>query len=134
MNLHHLTELRRMAPEGKNLGTIWDYFLTNLGENSEFMAMGEFTRHAFLEAFVEEVSKKLFPKDGKVHHMMFKRIEDPKLVHGSFFMGHRPGGLFYFEDDHVGLLSVPEGHPSIEVRFLRFTGRSTRDFGPPSRN
>jgi hypothetical protein len=49
-------------------------------------------------------------------------------------MGGNLGGVIYFEDVQMGLVTVAEMPPSIDVKYARFSGKPARKIPTPSRN
>ena len=134
MDLTRLQELKQKLLHDKDLAPVWLYFLDHFAENPAFIALGERVDHPLVEAVIDQVSKQLFPRDGKVVGVLLTEIAEPKFLHGGFFMGLRPGGVFFYEDIGMGLLVVPDLPPSIEVKYARFSGRPMPKLGGPSVN
>ena len=134
MELTRLQELKQKLLHDKDLAPVWLYFLDHFAENPAFIALGERVDHPLVEAVIDQVSKQLFPRDGKVVGVLLTEIAEPKFLHGGFFMGLRPGGVFFYEDIGMGLLVVPDLPPSIEVKYARFSGRPMPKIGGPSVN
>lgn len=134
MDLSRLQELKHKLLHDKDLAPVWLYFLDHFAENPAFIALGERVHHPLIETVIEQVSKQLFPRDGTVMGTLLTQIDEPKFLHGGFFMGLRPGGVFFYEDINMGLLAVPDLPPSIEVKYARFSSRPLPKLGEPSRN
>jgi hypothetical protein len=129
VDLSKLTELKRILHEAKNFATVWDYFLTNFGEQPEFMKHGEPVREdELLQLVIREVCKGLFPdRDAILLRSRLIRIAEYKFVHGSLFLDDRLSGMLYFEDDHKGMMAVCWSANPPETKYARFTGRALFD-------
>jgi hypothetical protein len=134
MDLARLQELKNKLLHDKELAPVWLYFLDHFAENADFMALGNRIHHPLVETVIDRVSKQLFPRDGAVVGVLLTGLPEQKFLHGGFFMGLRPGGVFFYEDIGMGLLAVPDLPPSIEVKYARFSGRPMPKLGEPSRN
>jgi hypothetical protein len=134
VDLSRLQELKHKLLHDKDLAPVWLYFLDHFAENSDFIALGEQVQHPLVESVIQQVSKQLFPRDGAIVGMLLTQIDEPKFLHGGFFMGLRPGGVIFFEDVNMGLIAVPDLPPSIEVKYARFSSRPLPKLGEPSRN
>ncbi len=134
MHSNRLVELKQKLLHEKELAPIWLYFLDNCAEDQTFIELGDQTEHPTIEAVIHQVSRQLFPRNGTVSGLLLTRIAEEKFIHGAFFMGMRPGGLFFYEDINMGLLVVPDLPPSTEVKYARFSGRPLPKLGEPSKN
>jgi hypothetical protein len=134
MDLTRLRELKQKLLHDNELAPIWLYFLDHCAEDQAFIDLGDQIEHPMIEAVIHQVSKQLFPRDGAVSGVLLTRIAEEKFIHGAFFMGLRPGGLFFYEDINMGLLVVPELPPSKDVKYARFSGRPMPKLGEPSKN
>lgn len=135
MDLAGLHELKQKLLTAKEFAPIWSSFLDHFGEKPAFIALGDRTRHAFVEAVVAQVGHQLFGPDGTASNLTLTRLADQQFIHGGFLMGARIGGVLYFEDARVGLLVVAPPPPDIEVKYARFWGTPMpRPPVEPSRN
>jgi hypothetical protein len=134
MDLTRLEELKRKLVQDKALPPVWTFFLDHLGQDPAFIRLGEETRHEFVEAALAEVCRQLYPKAEAIVGLILTRLAEQQFLHGGFFVAGRPGGLFYFEDIRMGLITVAELPPSIEVKYCRFSGQPLRPPAPPSVN
>lgn len=135
MDLTRMQELKRKLLHDSQLPPVWVYFLDHFGEKEEFRVLGEPINHPFVEAVISEVGRQLFGPKHSVHNLILKRIDDQHFVHGGFTIGSHIGGVFYFEDEQMGLVMVAERPPSIEVKYARFSGQPLRRKIPePSNN
>lgn len=134
MDLTRIQELKHMLLHDKDLAPVWLYFMDHFAEDPEFIALGERVDHPLIEVVLDQVSKQLFPRDGKVVRVILTQLQEPKFLHGGFFMGLRPGGVIFYEDVNMGLVAVPDLPPSIEVKYARFSSRPLTKLGGPSVN
>ena len=132
MDLTRLQELKTKLLHDKVLAPLWKFFLDYLGEDPEFIALGDRTDHPFVTAVVAQVSQQMFPQAGPPAALLLTHLEKEQFVHGGFFVGNRPGGVFYYEDALVGLIAIADLPPSNETKFARFSGLPLRTAKPPS--
>jgi len=134
MDLALLQQLKEKLLHDVKLEPVWDYFMDHFAHRPEFIALGERTDHPFVEAVVAEVGKQLYAANGAINALLLTRIAKQHFVHGGFVMGGRVGGVIFFEDANIGLVTVTENPPSIEVKYARFSGRPLRKPCDPSPN
>lgn len=134
MNLELLEELKRKLQQEAELAPVWIYFLDHFGENPAFIALGERINHNFVEAVIAQVALQLYGDGCAIRNMILTRMPDRPFVHGGFSIDGRIGGVIYFEDAHIGLVTVTELPPSIDVRYARFSGQPLRKLPVPSNN
>ncbi len=134
MDLTRLQELKRKLLQDKALPPVWTFFLDHFGHDSEFIRLGEETRHSFVEAALAQVCRQLYPQAEAVAGLLLTRLAEQQFIHGGFIVAGRPGGLFYFEDVRMGLITIAEPPPSIDVKYARFSGHPARLPAPPSVN
>jgi hypothetical protein len=127
-----LQKLKQKLINDKDLAPVYAFFLDHFGENAKFMTLGDTFQHPMLETIVAQIGQQMFPRSGTVQSIRLIRLADEKFVHGSFIMGGRIGGVFYFEDCQTGLVTVPELPPSNEVKYARFSAKLQAP--EPSRN
>jgi hypothetical protein len=134
MDLTRLQELKQKLLNDKELAPVWGFFFDHFAEDPEFIALGQRTRHAFVEAVLAQVGPQMFPGAGPASGLLLTRLADQQFIHGGFFLGGRPGGVIYYEDARVGLITVANLPPSTEVKYARFSGMPLRGLQTPSRN
>jgi hypothetical protein len=124
MDLSGLAELKRLLHEAKTFSTVWDYFLTNFGEQAEFMDHGELVAEdELLQVVVKEVCKSLFPERRAILiRSRLIRIAEHHFVHGTIFLDDQLSGMLYFEDVHKGMMAVCWTKELRETKYVRFTG------------
>src|SRR5581483_3897588 len=98
MELSRLKELKNKLLHDKELAPVWKFFFDHLAEDPEFLALGERTEHAFVEAAVAQVGRQLYPHAPPAGSLLLTRLAEQQFIHGGFFVAGRPGGVFYFED------------------------------------
>jgi hypothetical protein len=126
MDLSLLANLKDKLANATNFSDVMVYFFDHFGEDSEFMALGEAGHVPFLETILAEVGKQLFKDSGLTSLAIdYRLVHLPKqnFVHGAVTMGGRPGNVIYFEDIHVGLLTVIWTMKPPETKYIRFSGR-----------
>jgi hypothetical protein len=126
MDLSRIDDLKGRLHEAKEFSRVWDWFLTNMGEDLEFMALGVPACDDFLMKVIEQIAAQIFGKRVPVNRMMLVRIPEKEFVHGSVMLNGVQGGVLYFEDIHKGMLCVT-GFADRETKFVRFTGRALYD-------
>jgi hypothetical protein len=134
MDASQLQELKQKLLHEQELAPVWSFFLSHFGEDPGFIALGERAGNPFVEAVVAQVGRQLFGQDGAVRGLLLTRVADQHFIHGGFSMGARIGGVFYFEDAHIGLVVVADAPPSTEVKYARFSSQPVRPPGKPSPN
>jgi hypothetical protein len=134
MDLSRLQELKTKLLHDKDLFPVWGFFLDHFGENPEFIELGEPDQDQFLESVVARATSQMFPRDGMVYTLRLVRLADEQFIHGGVNVDGRVGGVFFFEDVHVGLVAVSDHYPSDETKMARFSCRPYRRPGKPSRN
>ena len=129
MDLKRLNELRTKLANDKDLAPVWTFFMDHFAEDAGFIELGKVTRHSFVESVVAEVGSQMFPGDSSLVGLMLSPVPQTDFIHGVFMMGGRVGGVIYFEDSFVGLVSVCEHPGSIMVKYAHFSGRLVRPRG-----
>ena len=127
MDLTRLNELRERMHAARTFSDVWDYFLKHLGENPEFIALGQRASDPFLESVLSEVGRQLFGRPVEVHDLMLTRIEEYGFIHGTACIEDRLTSALYFEEIHKGMLAVVWSARPPETKFVRFTGRALYD-------
>ena len=122
MDLANLDVLKEKLRNEKELAPVWEYFLSEFGEQPAFASLCEPTQSTFLELVATQISQQLFTKEGKVEALRLMRVPEHKFIHGGCFINGCIAGMLYFEDIELGLLSACEKAPSINVHYARFSG------------
>jgi hypothetical protein len=123
MDLTGLATLKERLIQAENFGTVWEYFLDHFGDDPAFIALGEPTRDAFLEAALTQVGKELFQGDVQLADLLLTRLPEHQFVHGGCTVNGRLANVLYFEDIHTGLLAIVMSMAPAETKLVRFTGR-----------
>lgn len=126
MDLQILETLKEKLLNSQEFTEIFSFFMDHFGENPEFMALGERTRHPFLESVVTQVGGQMMGRSIAVGPIDFIRVPAQQFIHGGFALEGRIGNVFYFEDILVGLVTVTPYLERGETKFARFTGRPLR--------
>jgi hypothetical protein len=132
MDLSLLATLKDKLIHGKDFSEVWHYFFDHFGEKPEFIALGERTQDAFLEAALAQVGRQLFGKRVALTNLLLTRLPEQEFIHGGCVLGGKMANVIYFEDIHAGLLAVIMSFAPSDTRMIRFTGR--RASGEPSSN
>lgn len=115
-----LEKFREVLVKGDNFGDIYNYFMDNFGENSDFLQYGKVKKNPQLKQIMETVAEKLFKRDVEIIHLMLHKISKPPFLHGPCFINGKMASVFYFEDIRVGMLIVAQFDG--ETKFIRFSG------------
>jgi hypothetical protein len=122
MDLTKLATLKEKLVSAKEFAEVWTYFLDHLGENPEFMALGERVQDRFLERVLSEIGKQLFGRTVQVRDTAFIHLPEHGFVHGALTLEDRPGSVFYFRDIRQGLVVLVWSLAPTETKFARFSG------------
>ncbi len=126
MDLALLATLKDKLATATNFSEVMVYFFDHFGEDVAFMGLGETGRVPFLESILAEVGKQLFKDSGLATlaiEFRLVRLVEQQFVHGAVTMGGRPANVIYFEDTHIGLLTVIWSLQPPETKYIRFSGR-----------
>jgi hypothetical protein len=134
MDFIQFHELKQKLLHDRDLAPVWRYFLNHFAEQPGFMELGEQARNVFVEAVIDQVGIQLYGNSSKVRDLILRRLDDQRFVHGGFMVDGRVGGVIFFEDAHIGLVTVAELPPSIDVKYARFSGQPARKVPVPSNN
>jgi hypothetical protein len=134
MDLTQMQVLKEKLLNEAELAPVWLFFMNHFVDDPEFIALGERVNHPFVEAVVAEVGRQLFGANGTVNNLRLTRVAEQEFIHGGCGMGVHLGGVIYFEDAQMGLVTVAEKPPSIDVKYARFSGRPVRKIPTPSQN
>ncbi len=122
MDLTQIPALKHKLLYEKQLSEVWSFFMDHFADHPEFAGFGEPTRHPFVETVVKQVGEQLFGVDGSISGLILLWDAQHQFLHGGFNMGSRPGGVIFFGDIQTGMLAVPEGLSSSDVKYARFSG------------
>ncbi|MBF0451042.1 MAG: hypothetical protein HQK75_10090 [Candidatus Magnetomorum sp.] len=105
-----------------NFSKIWDYFMTNLGENPAFLRHGKKAKHPMVKKLLSIAGKKMFAgQEFKITNLMLQKVKNTKMVHGPFFINNKIGLVVYCDDINMGLIAISSGHDRAE--FYRITSQ-----------
>ena len=127
MKIERLKELKQKLTKEANLSKIWLFYMDNFADHPQFTDLGQPAHNEYLEAVVYKTcqqifSKTVFSKTIKITNLFLIHIPKYKFFHGPFQAEGRSGGLIYFEDIKIGLLSVSDKFPSTDtVQYSRFS-------------
>jgi len=133
MNLSRLDELQKTLLSATDFSTVWRYFLDTFGDHDEFMKLGQPARHELLLRFLDTITLELY-SDSVVSEPRMFYLAEQRFLHGTFNLGGRFGGLFYFENTDTGLVVIGDLAPSHEVKYARFRAQPVRSQQRPSNN
>jgi hypothetical protein len=131
MDLSLLGTLKEKLAQAARFSDVLDYFLTHFGEKSEFIALGERTRHPFLESILAQIGGQIFSGNVVVTNLILTQVAEQQFVHGGCAINGCLATVIYFDDVQLGLLSVVMPPPGTETKLVRFSGRRMpRPSGP----
>ena len=117
-----LNSLRKKLLEEKDLSKVWTYFMDNYGENPDFHEQNIPSEpNELLNQFIVQIGEQIFQRSFKAVKITLFKVPNQHFIHGAVFFNGLPGNVIYFEDIHVGLLSVTKSLLTMETMFSRFT-------------
>jgi len=122
MDLELLAVLKDKLVHATQFTDVINYFFDHFGEDTEFIDLGEQTRHAFLESVLAEVGYQMFGSRVAVMDLLLTRVPGRYFIHGGGILNGRVATVLYFEDIAVGLIAVASAS-SAETKLARFTGK-----------
>jgi hypothetical protein len=135
MDLSLLATLKDKLVQEKQLIEVQKYFLDHFGEVPGFIGLGERTDHPFLEQLLAQIGAQMFGRPVPVTDVLLTRLAAHDFVHGACTLGGMLAAVLYFEDIHVGLVTVAWTLAPPETKFARFTARPLPQVNPkPSVN
>jgi hypothetical protein len=127
MDLSLLATLKEKLVQAGRFADVATYFMDHFGENPEFMALGERTRHELLEAVLGQIGQQLFGGEVTIRGLVLTRLADEQFIHGGALINGCLAMVIFFEDVEVGLATLAPPPPA-ETKFARFSTRQA----PPS--
>lgn len=105
-----VARLRTMMADAKDLGSIADYFITELGTDTAFMQSGVGDRNDRLIIFVQVLMKPLV-MDASPSAAYLAHVPEHQLWHGQLeYASGAKAGIIYFDDINKGLCAAtPQG-------------------------
>jgi hypothetical protein len=134
MDLSQLASLKQQLVHSNKYIEVLDFFLTNFGEKKEFIALGERYEDEFLENVLLQVGAQIFTTPAVVAELLMTRLAEHHFIHGGGMLNGYPINVLYFDDIHVGLISVAMPIAEGGTRLARFSGRKVPRGGRPSPN
>jgi hypothetical protein len=122
MDLSKLETLKEKLVSAKDFSEVWTWFLDHLGENPEFMGLGERVKDPFLEMVLRQIGQQLFGRPVELHDILFVYLKEHGFVHGALTLEDRPATVFYFQDIKQGLVVIAWSLAPTETKFARFSG------------
>lgn len=120
-NIKRLRELKLKLNNESELSDIWEFYMDYFSDHQEFINLGQLTQHPVLEKIVPTITKNICNQPPR--NLFLIAIPEYEFVHGGFFVGSRPSGLIYFEENFKGMLAISGVEPSNIVKYSRFTGK-----------
>ena len=109
------------------LATLFDFFLTNLGENREFHSLGKPYKkeNDFYTQMLLPLCQRL-DENLSVSQLFISRVKKYDFIHGGFFLSNcaAMGTLFWFNDILMGLSAIPYGGTT---HFFRISALKTEN-------
>ena len=122
--VNKLEQLKNILATAKDTSTIFEFFLTEFGENLEFMDGGTRSKNEVLEAVLRSVGEEIFGKKGKVKGLKLLNVPDTKFFHGLCEMGGQMATVIYFDDIGMGLVAIMMGPKLGQFTYARFSTMS----------
>jgi len=123
MDISQLTKLKAKLVTTTQFSDVFSFFMDHFGNDVEFLSLGDRTRHPLVETVIDQVAKQIFGREVSPLGLTLTRITEEQFLHGGFILDGHMASVFYFDDVHVGLMTVIMGSPINETRFARFTGQ-----------
>ena len=123
MDLSKLGTLQQKLVEAGDFAPVWDYFMTNFGEQDWFMDLGERTRSPMLEAAISQAAEEILGGPVPLERLLLVRLPEQRFIHGALQLQGKFANVFYFEEVGVGLLTVVLSFAG-DTRLARFTAHT----------
>ncbi|MCP4347674.1 MAG: DCN1-like protein [Desulfobacterales bacterium] len=117
--IEKLSDLKQKLATGDNFSDIYNYFFDHFGENNEFMRMSKKAKNPMIKKIISFVGEQLFKKKVDITHMMLLKFPKSDFYHGACFIDGKMGGVIFFKDIDMGMLSIVKEYP--ETLFIRFS-------------
>lgn len=133
MNFKRWQELKQILANEADLSKIWLFYMDHFGDHPQFIELGQPVRNAYIDEVIKKTCQELFGKNVKITDSLLIHIPRQQFFHGPFQANGRIGGVIFFEDIKVGLMSVSAKFPpNDEVKYSRFT--EVMKLSPPRGN
>jgi len=133
MNADRFQQLKQKLSKESDLSKIWLYYMDHFSDHAEFTDMGEPARHAYVEAAIKEIFKKMFGNQVPSVNLLLIHIPEYQFYHGPLQCKGRIGGVIYSEDIKIGLIAMSSGSSS-DVQYSRFSSPIQISYGENDRN
>ena len=118
-----MKELKRLLVCAEDFREIWDYYMTNFGENEVFRGLGKQVKKKRMKSLITLVGQKLLRKDQIiVSELVVIGLKKFKFEHGICLINGGFGNFFYFDNLDMGLISFIRDWKTSEVSLARLTG------------
>jgi hypothetical protein len=134
MDLSLLATLKDKLVNATEFSDVWRYFLDHFGEDPKFIALGDRSRDAFLEAVLDQIGMQMFGKPGSVTDLLLSHLPEHHFTHGGVLLDGHLANVLYFDDIRSGMVAVWMATPSGETKYARFSGQLQRPGLNPSPN
>jgi hypothetical protein len=122
VDMARLNTLKSQLLQATDFMPVFEHFMTHFGENLQFMAMGQRTQHAVIEAAVAKTFQRLYGKPLPAGQLLLTLLPKQRFVHGGGFYEGKLVNVLYFDDLQMGLLAVATPFGSSDIKLARFTG------------
>ncbi len=123
-----IKKLKEVMMSADELIEIFRFFFDHLGENSDFMEMGNLTEHPGLNRILKAIGKRLLNDDIRITDLLLREIPKHGFIHGKCFINDKMTSVLYFEDIDMGIISIILSFSNPpDNRLLRFSGVSMPD-------
>jgi hypothetical protein len=134
MDLSLLATLKDKLVNATEFSDVWRYFLDHFGEDPEFIALGDRTRDAFLEAVLDQIGSQMFGKQVALTNFLLARLPDHHFTHGGGLLNGHLANVLYFDDIRTGMVAIWASITPGETKYARFSGQRQRPGLKPSAN
>lgn len=115
-----LLQLRDLMVLGKDFGKIMTFFFDQLGEDREFLRLGEPFEEERLREVLSKVMEAFCKRPVRLGESRLFRLAEEGFVHGSFLVEGKMASLLYFKEADTGLIALVNPG-SRQTDFFRFT-------------
>ncbi|MCP4345775.1 MAG: hypothetical protein GY795_09640 [Desulfobacterales bacterium] len=117
-----INKLKEVMLSADELIEIFRFFFDHLGENPDFMNMGNLTEHPSLNSILREIGKRVLNDDIQITELLLTEIAKHGFIHGKCLLNGRMTSILYFKDIDVGIISLILSFSSPDNRLFRFSG------------
>jgi hypothetical protein len=134
MDLTLLATLKDKLVNATEFSDVWRYFLDHFGEDPKFIALGERSSDAFLEAVLHQIGSQMFGQPVTLTDLLLSRLAEHHFTHGGVLLNGHLANVLYFDDIRSGMVAVWMANPAGETKYARFSGHRQRPGMNPSTN